>query len=191
MRANQAIIHEAELLASSPERVYQWLEARYTNKKLAGYKYNAKKEQVGYAYYADEELEIALLNNASRLVKLALARYCFYSETARKLWNEPKEELTIDSFNSTLRLCILSNQALNTTGLWHGEGFLIEGLFGSKEKLVQWLTDSSDSELIALFENPNIDDKFLSNYLQGDECWQALDEKRYIVGIWKPSGCHG
>lgn len=166
MRNPQTIINEAELLAGTVAHVYRWLETRYAK---------SDGDDVG----GDKELEASLLNSraSSTHIKLALARFCFYSETATRLWNEvPRDN---DNKNYNLRHCLLSNQRLGSVL----PNELPYTLFENKNRFEQWLKGASDHDLFTLFENQKIKASFLRNLFEGDECWQAMDEGRQLITI--------
>ncbi|KVW95878.1 hypothetical protein ABW22_09165 [Thiobacillus denitrificans] len=74
MKSHQTIIDKATYLASSPERVFDLLEAR------------AEVREPGRFVVDDVEIEKALLQTRDPLVSLALAKFCLSVDTAKALF---------------------------------------------------------------------------------------------------------
>ena len=162
MRAFEEVIREARLLASSPELVASCLEER------AG-----RLAENGILDEGDEELEAALLARGHPLIDLALAQFCRHSKTAKALFfREPA--------NQAVRFAVLTNQVVGGSLF----GCLPTNLFDqSKERLAAYLAAADLNEITALFQNPKVEDSFLRDYLEGDECWKALNEDRQIGSL--------
>jgi hypothetical protein len=161
VRSNDEIIREAWLLASAPEAVASYLRKR--GERLAADPFIRE---------GDKELEEALLARNEPLIDLALARYCRYSDTAKKLFFKQNAALAI-------RLSVLSNRCLYGVTCW-----LPVDLFDKDEaKLASYLASAGLEELNALFENPKLHDLFLSQFLEGDGHLKGLDEARQLAAI--------
>lgn len=168
MRSHAILIKEAELLASTPERVYQWLEARAIKRE-------------NYDEEGDHELEVALLGRNDPLIEIAIARFAKYEDTAKILFNRINIKNFNQSHQNAIRLALLSSESLS--GLFNLEG-VPSGLFDSKRQGVStWLATADEIELRALFSNPRINDIFLRDILEGKEPWQVLDEDRRLAVI--------
>jgi hypothetical protein len=164
MRGYKSIIQEAELLAMSPEAVAEFLKKR------------AKQSMDELDHDpVDEEAEEALRGRSNPLIDLALARYARYIETLRPIFQSSQP-------CSALRLAVLSNTAL-------AERVFIPfpaGLFGkreqeAREKAVAWLAEAPPrEELQALFENPRINDDFLSDLLDRSKPWDTIPDESLV-----------
>ncbi len=163
MRGYKSIIQEAELLAMSPEAVADFLKKR------------AKQSMDELDHDpVDEEAEMALRGRSSPLIDLALARYARFMETLRPILQNSQP-------CSAVRLAILSNGTR-----WPAyTNFPVE-LFGNRkqeavEQAAAWLAEAPREELQALFENPRINDDFLSDLLERSKPWDALSDERLIT----------
>jgi hypothetical protein len=163
MRGYKSIIQEAELLAMSPEAVADFLKKR------------AKQSMDELDHDpVDEEAEMALRGRSSPLIDLALARYARFMETLRPILQNSQP-------CSAVRLAILSNGTR-----WPAyTNFPVE-LFGNRkqeagERAAAWLAEGPREELQALFENPRINDDFLSDLLERSKPWDALSDERLIT----------
>ena len=168
MRDHKVMITEAELMASSAERVHLWLETRANSTEIS--------DTTG-----DEELEQSLLSRGDRLIDLGLARFCLWPDTARVLFErrqaaKPGQE----SDALALRLACLSNRALSKLCLWSPFKELVDYRNGGLE---QWLSTVDDLEIKALFENPDIDDHFLRDFLECKKPWEAMSESHRVQAI--------
>jgi hypothetical protein len=152
---------EAQLAASSPDRVFAWLEAR------------AGRAEDSHAD-ADPHVEQALLARQDPLINLGLAQYGIEDETVKALFNS-----TDAAHRPALRLAVLSNQALATHQAYH-TGKLIEALIGYHANVGEWLPGLSNEELWALFTNPTLEDNFLIDFLEQKTGWHEFDERRQI-----------
>jgi hypothetical protein len=152
------LIQEAEFMAMSPEGVAAVLKER------------AGKPRGFLSAIADCDTEVALLSRNEPLINLSLARYGLHVETLAKLfW--PAEPA------SPVRLACLANHAVGTA-LFSGHPFPV-GLFGGNvEQMAEWLAQARSQELAALFENPSLDDSFLTDLLRRKDGWEGLSEER-------------
>lgn len=162
MRRYEEIIREAELLASPPAAVVAYLEGR-SQRLLAD----------RFCYEGDEALEQALLGRQDALIDLALAQHCRHAETAKTLFFR-------DGAGPGLRLAVLTNRTMVTALMGSFPGDLFDG---DKAALVSYLSGASETERSALFENPSLNSAFLSDFLDGDECWIALDEPKQLAAL--------
>lgn len=173
MRGHLILIREAELLASSPERVYLWLEARATKRPWTNDD-------------GDEPLEQALLDRHEPLVDIALARFCQCDSTAHALFTQANTVNSQHSHERAVRLALLSNTALSNYALggMHSFADIPSCLFGPDgECFNKWLASASREEIMAMFSNPIIDEMFLIDFLEGKAAWQSLDEGRRIAAV--------
>ena len=158
MRDYKNIIKEAELLASSPEAVVTYLKER--------------SSQDG-----DDALEQALLGLNHPLIDLALAQYGRSIDVLKSLFHRGQ---------LALRVAVLANQAV-ARWAYNWPVDLFENATGREDKdlIKAYLADASDEELCALFQNPKLNDRFLYDFLGGNELWIALSEekKTLIVGL--------
>ena len=152
---------EAQLAASTPDRVFAWLEAR------AGRPKDSPSD-------ADPQVEKSLLARNDPLINLGLAQYGVEDDTVRTLFNS-----TDPAHRPALRLAVLSNQALVTHQAYHS-GNLTEALIGNRRKAGEWLPELSNEELLALFKNPTLDGDFLIDFLEQKAGWHELDERRRL-----------
>ena len=166
MRGLDTLIKEAELIDSSPERVFAWLESHC--------KYSKSYEKA-----LDKEAEKALLDRDEPLIDLALAKFGQHQETLTELFARATTVNTGQSREKAMRLAILGNQSINEAVF----GRIPVCLFSSKsDGLLRWLPLASDDELHALFRNPRIDETFLRNFLECKGPWEALgDDARQLA----------
>lgn len=177
MRGYKSIIQEAELLAMSPEAVADFLKKR------------AKQPEDEPAHdLADEQTEEALRCRSNPLIDLALAQYARFIETLRSIFQSSPPR-------GALRLAVLSNGTR-----WPAYTHFPVELFGerkqeAREQAVAWLAAASREELQALFENPKINDNFLSDLLKRSNPWDALSDDSLVTIVtilgrnermWKP-----
>ncbi|WP_054287148.1 hypothetical protein [Gulbenkiania mobilis] len=150
MRSHKAILLEATLLASQPEAIATFLKTQLVRHLETG--------------DMDGELETALLGLNHRLVDLALASHTAFSTTARALF---------DRNDLALRVALFANQTQRSVFF----GFRLDDLFDDgAEGLTRYLVMCSDEERDALFQNPTINDRFLSDFLSCGALWQAMSE---------------
>ncbi len=170
-RNYKTLILEAELTASSPERVYQWLEARAN--ELTSVKRSFEHGD------ADMELEAALFNRHEPFIDLGLARFSGEMAIAKELFKRAQTEKE-SPVNSTLRLAVLSNRILGKTSF----SDFPKDLFGDDELVCKWLADASSNEIVALFSNPTLDDSFLKDFLERESPWDTLNEKCHLTAVY-------
>ncbi len=160
MRGYKSIIQEAELLAMSPEAVAELLKKR-AKQSIDEFDNDP----------VDEEAEEALRGRSIPLIDLSLARYARYIETLRPIFQSSQP-------CGALRLAILSNTA-QTENVYSP---FPAGLFGERkqegqEQIAAWLAQAPREELQALFENPRINDDFLSGLLERSKPWDAVPDE--------------
>lgn len=166
MRSHSILITEAELSASSSERVYHWLETQA-----------AKAEQVERE--TDKDVEKALLDRNDSLIDIGLARFAKYGDTAEKLFARAKSINSNNAHERALRLALLSNEAIDSSFVGMPDSLFA---YGSDEKMA-WLVEADPGEVFALFQNPKISDSFLRDFLECKEPWLALDEPRRLIAV--------
>jgi hypothetical protein len=161
VRNYKTVIQEAELLASPPVVVAEFLKTRAAQT-------NDERRDDG----VDEEFEAALHGRNDPLINLALARYGQFNASVLPLFKggEP---------SSAIRLAVLANTVLG------GQFFsrLPVALFGSPEQTAVWLATAPDAEISALFSNPKLDDSFLRDLLEGSRPWDSIPEERLAVFV--------
>jgi hypothetical protein len=152
---------EAQLAASTPDRVFAWLQARASRPK------DSPSD-------TDPQVEKSLLARNEPLINFGLAQYGIEDDTVKTLFNS-----TDPAYRPALRLAVLSNQALVTHQAYHS-GNLTEALIGHRRNAGEWLPELSNEELRALFTNPTLDDSFLIDFLEQKTGWHELDERRQL-----------
>jgi hypothetical protein len=123
---------EAQLAASTADRVFAWLKAR------AGRPKDSPSD-------TDPQVERSLLVRNDPLINLGLAQYGIEDDTVKTLFNS-----TDPAYGPALRLAVLSNQALATHRAYH-TGDLVEALIDHRRNAGAWLPELSNEELRALF----------------------------------------
>lgn len=167
MRAYTLLITEAELMARSPESVYDWF-------KHYGARVDLFTEEI------DDETEKALRARNEPLIDLAIAKFTKSGSGAKILFTRARRAEETDVHAMAVRLAALSNQVI-------GVGFdRIPGALFSDDDggVVAWLSKAELPELSALFENPHIDQYFLREFLEQSAPWQALDEDRLVHAMY-------
>ena len=168
MRDYKIMITEAELTVSPPERVHLWLEARANSAQ--------KGDTTG-----DEELEQSLLSRADQLIDLSLARFCLWPDTARVLFSRAQAAQPGKQNDALmLRLACLSNRALSKLFIATPPEALVDQRDAGVEK---WLATAEDIEITALFENPDMSENFLRDFLECKKPWEAMSEKHRLQAI--------
>ena len=168
MRGHNILITEAELIASTPERVHSILEARA-----------AKRDMNDSGF--DREIEKTLLGRNDPLIDLGLARFGRYDATAATLFKKSSGPESGQPHERAMRLAILANEYLD--GMLSFAG-IPAALFDSKsDDLSTWLANAEDDELLAMFGNPAINESFLRDFLEGKAGWQAMDEPRRQMAL--------
>ena len=161
MRSYKTVIQEAELVASSPAVVTEFLK-----KRAAQSKDERRDDDV------DEEVEAALHGRNDPLINLALARYGQFNAAVLPLFKGGE-------VSGAIRLAVLANTAL-------GDEFFSRfpiALFGGPEQTAVWLTRAPDAEISALLENPKLDDSFLRDLLEGSKPWDSIPEERLAAFV--------
>lgn len=169
MRSHKTLILEAELLASSPERVYEWLET------------GAKANENNFFGTLDTDLSLeeALLSRHDSLIDLGLARFTGELTIAKELFNRAGRDKDNKS-NTILRLAVLSNLILGKTSF----NRYPKDLFGDEATVCQWLADASSNELFALFSNPTLNDEFLKDFLTRVKPWDGLTDECFLIAVY-------
>jgi len=159
MRHYKTIVQEAELLATSPESVVQFLKERAT-----GVKDKPVMDVV------DEDAEQALRSRKHPLIDLALAQYGRHVAVVAVLFSSVPTKHPI-------RLAALSNKNVE------GKASFPIHLFGSEQKLCEWLDTAPEEEFAALFENPNLSNALLADLLSRRGTWSKIsdDNLRKVV----------
>ena len=168
MRDYKIMITEAELMASTAERVHLWLEGRANNAE--------NDDTTG-----DEELEQSLLSRGDQLIDLGLARFCLYTDTARTLFKRGQAAKPGQKNDALmLRLACLSNRALSKLFIASPPEALVDRHNGGVEN---WLVTAEDIEITALFDNPDMSDNFLRDFLECKKPWEVMSEKHRLQAI--------
>jgi hypothetical protein len=158
-RKPRAVVLQAELLASSPERVWDWLEHRAADKRAL--------EASEY-----EEPDGALFARRHEpLIKLALARFGADHAVLRMLFAGGVN-------NKAVRLAVLMNEVASYQILALTPRWLLAG-----QSITEFLTGLDYEEVVALFSNQTLSDDFLSGFLEQKDPWQALDETGRLLAI--------
>jgi len=159
MRHYKTIVQEAELLATSPESVAQFLKSR-----AAGSSNKPSMDVV------DEDAEQALQSRKHPLIDLALAQYGRHVAVVASLFSSV-------SAKHPIRLAALSNKNVE------GKASFPIHLFGSEHKLCEWLDTAPEEEFAALFENPNLSNALLADLLSRRGTWDKIsdDNLRKVV----------
>lgn len=167
MRSYTLLINEAELMARSPEGVYEWF------KDYAG--------RVGFfSEEIDDETEKALRSRNDPLIDLAMAKFTNSGSCAEILFTKARHAEPTNAQAMAVRLSALSNQTI-------GSSFarVPNALFADDaDEVVAWLSRAALPELSALFQNPSIDKYFLREFLEQAAPWQALDEQRLAHAMY-------
>ena len=178
MSTYKEIINRAQFMARSPDQVFNILEqSQYKKSRSVEWgsgrirKFHTE-EPIIYA-----ETQKALIARNEPLINLALAKFSFDDDIVRELFENAQGA---DDQSQAIVLSALSNQCVDTP---------VPGcIFGinsdSKDKINAWFKSASENCIIALFENPNIDNRFLYDFLKGKENWLVIDEKRRIRAIY-------
>ncbi|MFZ6761024.1 hypothetical protein ACO0K9_27805 [Undibacterium sp. Ji50W] len=163
MRGHNILITEAELIASTSERVYSILEIRAARRD---------RNDPGF----DMEVEKALLDRKDPLIDLALARFGKYNETMETLFKKFSGIDLGQTRERALRLAVLANEHLD--GVLNFD-CIPNALFGyNPDGIFLWLSKASDEELFAMFGNPALNESFLRDFLEGKASWQAMGDER-------------
>lgn len=167
MRSYTLLINEAELMARTPEGVYDWF-------KDYGARVDFFTEEI------DDDTEKALRSRNEPLIDLAIARFTKNGNGAQILFTRARHADPTDAHARAVRLAALSNQVIV------GSFDRIPGsLFSEDEEgVIAWLSGAELPELSALFQNPRIDEYFLGEFLEQSAPWKALDEDRLVHAMY-------
>ena len=159
MRHYKTIVQEAELLAMSPESVAQFLKTRATSSR-----------EKPVMDMVDEDTEQALQSRKHPLIDLSLAQYGRHVAVVAALFSSVPAKHPI-------RLAALSNKNVE------GKASFPIHLFGSEQKLCEWLDTAPEEEFAALFENPNLSNALLGDLLARRGTWSNIsdDNLRKVV----------
>lgn len=151
MRNYKTLIQEAELMATPPEAVAEFLKLRAGLSRS-----DALDDPV------DEETEWALQSRKDPLIGLALAQYGRDIEVVSGIFQAAEPD-------SPIRLACLSNRAFPVGSLGRERGAMAE-----------WISSASVNELAALFENPSLGDSFLTDLLERRDGLESIDDERLL-----------
>jgi hypothetical protein len=152
-RSFKIMLTEAELLASSPDFVADFL---LNNRRT---KWSSKN-------VIDDETEKNLLARKDARIDLALARYAISKNVLSELYGRSQQ---------ALRAAVLSNErhAFDEGSMaW----LFISNTYGD----VSWLGRLSDLELEAFFSNKSIDDNTVRSFFEQDEVWNSLNDDQRL-----------
>lgn len=160
----KSLITKAELMARSPEHVYAWLKSRAS--ELIFLSVGWDNENSISRCDADDGIEFHLAARNNALIDLALAQFGSSWNVAQSLYarwdSDPSDQ------NWALRLACLINFGLPCV---------------SSDNRAGWLNTCADQEMAALFFNPNINDIFLADFLQGKEPWGQVTVDRRLLAV--------
>ena len=156
-RDPKQVVLEAELAASSPDRVRSWLETIAADKATL--------------FANDEGIEQALMGRNDPLINLSLARFSANPEILRALY------VGAGKTNKPIRLALLMNEVAGRIGYTAMPDALVE----RSAAVGELLGALDEEELSALFSNPDLENDFLINFFEQKEPWQALDEPRQQI----------
>ena len=159
-RDPKTVVLEAELLASSAERVRTWLEHRALDENPSN--------------WADTEaIERALLERHDPLVTLSLAKLSADVRVMAAIVAGPALE------SKAVRLAALMNEVV-------GKAYFCgmpEALLEQGHELEIFVSSLDEQEVLALFSNRTLSDDFLIDFFELNGPWQALDEVRQHAAI--------
>lgn len=158
-KSYKTVIKEAELMAMPPEAVASFLKKRSTLSK------DELRDDV-----VNDEIEASLLARGDPLINLALAKHGRFIATLKPLFEAGEP-------SGAIHFSVLSNDVVG------GEIFsrFPVALFDEEEQVVQWLINAPSEEIIALFENDNLDDSFLRDVLEAKDPWSAIPQERLAL----------
>jgi hypothetical protein len=154
-----AIVLQAELMASSPERVRAWLEQRASDAR-------------SLRWHDNKTLERALLERNEPLINLSLARFGSDSDVLKALWAGPARD------NKPLRLATLMNEVAGD--------ILFGGIPGSllvRQDLKPFMAGLDLEETTALFSNRTLSNGFLTGFFEQKAAWEGLDDERRMAAV--------
>jgi hypothetical protein len=153
------VVLQAELVASSPERVRTWFEQRAAD--------------APYLHMSDNEaLERALLERNETLINLALARFASESDVLQALL----AGAACDS--KAVRLAALMNEVAGSRVF----GGMPDALVASRT-IEPFISGLDLEEIKALFSNRTLSHGFLIEFFEQKGPWQALDDERRRIAI--------
>jgi hypothetical protein len=158
MQNYRAVIRRAELLAMPPEAVAAFLKERAARPRE-----ELRNDDV------DEEIERALLDRDDPLINLSLARHGRFVATLHLLFEK--------NGSKAVQFAVLSNTAADGGIL---SSFPV-ALFGDTAGAAEWLTAAPQDAITALFENPNLEDSFLRDLLEGGKPWNTIPDERLLL----------
>lgn len=169
-RNPRIVVLQAELLASSPERVRSWLEARAAKLDRSTSWGEAGNEAT---------IESALLERNDPLINLSLARFAARSETLHLLLIRAGQE------NKPVRLAVLMNEVVGRLAFYGMPLAILKATGPAKDDdaIKNFVSSLDIEEVTALFANPNIEEDFLTDFFEQKEPWQVLDEPRRLAAI--------
>lgn len=160
-RDPKEIVLEAELLVSSPERIRVWLEERTTGKRVR-------------PFDDHESLERALLERNEPLITLSVARFASSTEVMRQIIDGPARQ------NKSIRLSALMNEVVAKRGI----GDIPDSLCGrGSGELEAFIASLDIEEVMALFGNSTLDNRFLIDFFEQKGPWVALDDTRRFAAL--------
>lgn len=157
-RNPKTVVLEAELLASSPESVRDWLK-------------ESAKERTSALWMRKEEIDQVLLARSDPLVTLSLAQYSQSSRVVQAILAGPARA------NKAVRLAALMNEAVARAA------FGFPAALVEDRQVERFLSELDAEEILALFSNSELSDSFLRDFFEQKGPWQALDEEGRFTAI--------
>ena len=148
------IIKQAELMAMTPDAVAVFLAQRARQSKDEW-----RNDEV------HDDTEAALLARGDAAINLALAKHGRFIATVKALFTSGEP-------SGATRLAVLSNTVVGDEIF---SKFPTE-LFDDEDQAAAWLISAPSEELLALFENHNLDDSFLRDLLEGKKPWDQIPD---------------
>jgi hypothetical protein len=159
-RDPKTVVLEAELLASTPERVRGWLEESL---KQNGFKLHGR----------DEDLELALLARGDALITISLAKLASSFRVVQEIMAGPARE------DKAVRLAVLLNEVVGEVAF----GGMPDVLLKQRKEVDAFVALLDEQETATLFSNPTLADDFLIDFFEQKGPWQTLDEARRFAAI--------
>jgi hypothetical protein len=158
-------ITDGWLRVAPPRDIYDWLERRSMDKSTL------KR--------AEEEFGMTLLARNDPLIDLGLASFGTSIKVAKLLFFIKHDDTQADHpCREALPLAVLRNGALSKADY---SGFPV-ALFkennsaDASERTAAWLGTATDAEIAALFSNPELDNNFLSDFIENSGVWTSVPE---------------
>jgi hypothetical protein len=130
-------------------------------------------------------MEDALRRRNDPAINLALAKFGRHASVVRSLFQAGDP-------SSAVRLAALSNTGLSAGSIG---GDLLSTFpaelfadYGQKGRLDDWLCEAPSSELLALFVNPKLSNKFLIWLLRGEGSFNRIPSERMALLVWLLAG---